>query len=487
MENEHDIIRAYLESNPLSQQQIDSYNRFVGSTIHKIVEGMSVIEPNIKDYSIKLGGLRFAPPMVVESDGTSKRIMPHEAAARNLNYSALIYATYTPMISGIPKVDDVKETIIGELPVMVRSSMCYTRNMTREQLVQEHEDPYDPGGYFIIKGTERVLVGIEDIAPNRMLSSTDKKGSAVTSVTSTTLNFRAKCSVTRDKYGIYTVMFPTISKGIDIILVLRALGLNASDVIKYISNNDARNDMLLNIESSESKEVSDKDVLMHLGKISAPNQAAAYQIKRAESQLDMYILPHLGTEKENRAAKARYIIKMADRASLQAYGYIKKDDKDSYANKRVKLAGDLLEELFTSAFKALVKDISYRVERTNARGRKMTMHTNINPDTLKDRILYAMGTGSWPTGQTGVSEVLDRINFPSSLAHIRRVKSTLAKKHPNYPARDVHGTTIGKICPTETPEGTAVGLTKYLALMAKVTIGADENQVIESMKKLELV
>jgi DNA-directed RNA polymerase, beta subunit/140 kD subunit len=297
MENEHDIIRAYLESNPLSQQQIDSYNRFVGSTIHKIVEGMSVIEPNIKDYSIKLGGLRFAPPMVVESDGTSKRIMPHEAAARNLNYSALIYATYTPMISGIPKVDDVKETIIGELPVMVRSSMCYTRNMTREQLVQEHEDPYDPGGYFIIKGTERVLVGIEDIAPNRMLSSTDKKGSAVTSVTSTTLNFRAKCSVTRDKYGIYTVMFPTISKGIDIILVLRALGLNASDVIKYISNNDARNDMLLNIESSESKEVSDKDVLMHLGKISAPNQAAAYQIKRAESQLDMYILPHLGTEK----------------------------------------------------------------------------------------------------------------------------------------------------------------------------------------------
>ena len=487
MENRNDIIRAYLESNPLSQQQIDSYNRFVGSTIHKIVESMSVIEPNIKGYSIKLSGLRFAPPMVVESDGTSKRIMPHEAVARNLNYSALIYATYTPMISGIPKLDDVKETVIGELPVMARSSLCYTRNMTKSQLIQEHEDPYDPGGYFIIKGTERVLVGIEDIAPNRMINATDKKGSAVTSVTSTTLSFRAKCSVTRDKYGMYTVLFPTITKGVGIILLLRALGMDTADIIKHISNNDAKNDMLLNIESSDERDIPNKDILVHLGRISAPNQAPTYQIKRAESQLDMYILPHLGVSKDDRAAKAEYLIKMAERSSLQAYGYIRKDDKDSYANKRVKLAGDLLEELFTSAFKALVKDISYRVERSNARGRRMTMHTNINPDTLKDRILYAMGTGSWPTGQTGVSEVLDRSNFSSSLAHIRRVKSTLAKKHPNYPARDVHGTTIGKICPTETPEGTAVGLTKYLALMAKVTIGADESQIVESIKKLDVM
>ncbi len=487
MDNEHDIIRSYIEKNSLSQQQIDSYNRFIGNSIHKIVESMSIIEPNIPGYAIKISSIRFAPPTVVESDGTSKHILPHEAIARNLNYSASIYATYTPMISGIEKIDEIRETLIGELPVMVKSNLCYTKNMTKEQLVAKYEDPYDPGGYFIIKGTERVLVGIEDIAPNRMMTSIDRKGATVTAVTSITPNFRARCSVTRDKYGIYTVLFPTISKGVDLVLVLRALGMKYEEITSHMNNQNAKNDMLLNIKTNTLKEIPDKDVLMALGKISAPNQAAQYQIKRAESQLDTYILLHVGATKESRYQKALYLIKMAERSSLVVYGYINKDDKDHYANKRVKLAGDLMEELFSSAFKAFVRDINYRVERTNARGRKITMHTNINPDTLKDRILYAMGTGTWPTGQTGVSEVLDRLNFTSSLAHIRRVKSTLAKKHPNYAARDVHGTTMGKICPTESPEGTSVGLTKYLAIMAKVTIGADENQFMSSLKKLDLM
>ncbi len=487
MDNDHDIIRSYMESNPLSQQQIDSYNRFIGSGIHRIVENLSLIEPNIRDYSIRIINARFAPPVVLESDGTAKRILPHEAIARNLNYSALIYATYTPMISNIAKLDEVRETLIGELPVMVKSNLCYTKSMTKEQLIAEHEDPYDNGGYFIIKGTERVLVGIEDIAPNRMMVSKDKKGGTTTSVTSTTINFRARCSVIRDKYGIYSVLFPTISKGIDMILVLRALGMSLPDATKFINDQDAKNDMLLNIETSQTNEIPDRDVMSYMGRISAPNQATSYQIKRAESQLDTYILPHIGTTKQDRLEKAHYLIKMAERSSLVAYGHMKPEDKDHYANKRVKLAGDLLEELFSSAFKAFIRDITYRVERTNARGRRMTMHTNINPDTLRDRILYAMGTGTWPTGQTGVSEVLDRLNFTSSLAHIRRVKSTLAKRHSNYLARDVHGTTIGKICPTETPEGTSVGLTKYLALMARVTIGADNKQFTDSLKKLELM
>ena len=144
-----------------------------------------------------------------------------------------------------------------------------------------------------------------------------------------------------------------------------------------------------------------------------------------------------------------------------------------------------MEELFNNAFKFFIKDIKYHIERTTARGRKLTVRTNINPDTLTEKILYSMGTGSWPAGQTGVSQVLDRTNFIGSLAHLRRVKSPLSKKHPHFKARDVHGTYIGKICPSETPEGTDVGLTKYLALMAKITVGAETKQLEEKLKELE--
>jgi len=54
----------------------------------------------------------------------------------------------------------------------------------------------------------------------------------------------------------------------------------------------------------------------------------------------------------------------------------------------------------------------------------------LSSDTLTEKILYAMGTGTWVAGQTGVSQVLDRTNLMSTYAHLRRVKSPLAKNTP---------------------------------------------------------
>jgi DNA-directed RNA polymerase beta subunit len=486
MSKTHELIESYLKTGSIAQQQLDSYNRFIMNGINRIVESQSIIEPEVSDFAIKLGSIRLEQPVVIESDSSTKRVVPHEALSRNLNYSAPMYITYTPIISGIEKADAIGEAYIGELPVMVKSNLCYTKNMNKEQLMEAHEDPDDPGGYFIIKGTERVLVGIEDLAPNRMIT-TKEKDEMVTKVFSTTVSFRARCSVARDEYGMYTILFPTLSKGISFTLILRALGLQPKEMVELTDNNDVKNDMLFNIEMSKAKEMEPKDALIELGRITAPNQAQAYQEKRAETQLDTYILPHLGTNPEARKEKARYLVRMAERSSLVAYRYIKQDDKDHYANKRVKLAGDLMEELFNTAFKAFVKDIKYHVERTTARGRRLTVKTNINPDTLTEKILYSMSTGSWPAGQTGVSQVLDRINYFGSLAHLRRIKSPLAKKHPHLKARDVHGTHIGKLCASETPEGTEVGLTRYLALMAKVTVGADHKLFEQKLKEMKIL
>ncbi len=493
MSKTHEVLESYLKTTSISQQQIDSYNRFLptenggGGGINKIIEAQSLIEPEVSDFAIKLGQIRMEPPIIIESDSSTKTIMPNEALARNLTYAAPMYLTYVPVISGIEKRDAMGEAYVGELPVMVKSKLCYTKNMSPEQLIKEGEDPDDPGGYFIIKGTERVLVGIEDLAPNRMITTNEKTG-VVVKVFSTTINFRARCSITRDDYGIYTILFPTLNKGISLMLILRALGIDTKSILSYSDDAFVKNDFTLNAELAKNvMEISPKDALIELGRITAPNQAMTYQEKRAETQLDTYILPHLGTDPEVRMQKAEYLLRMAERTSLVADKRIRPDDKDHYANKRVKLAGDLMEELFNTAFKAFVKDIKYHVERTTARGRRLTVKTNINPDTLTEKILYSMSTGSWPAGQTGVSQVLDRVNFMSTIAHLRRVKSPLAKKHPHLKARDVHGTHVGKICPSETPEGTEVGLTRYLALMAKVTVGADHSQLEKKIKELKLI
>lgn len=486
MATNHSLVEAYLRSTSMVQQQIDSYNRFVNIGIHKIVETNDHVEPDVSDFAIKFKGVRLEQPTMIESNSSARRVMPNEAHVRNLTYSSPIYITYVPMISGIEKIDATSEAFIGELPVMVKSDICYTKRMTREQLVGEGEDPDDPGGYFIIKGAERVLVGFEDLAPNKIICT--REGEKVMSkVFSTTYGFRARCSVTRDEYGLYTVLYPTLQKGLDLPLVLRALGMTSEDMLAAMSNKEARNDMILNNDMSAAKEMNQKQALAELGRLAVPTQTKEFQEKRAEVQLDTYILPRIGITVKERKLKALYLLRMAERASLIAYGHAKPDDRDNYSNKRIKLAGDMMEELFNSSFKFFLKDLKYHVERTIARGRKLNIRASINPETLTEKILYSMGTGSWPGGQTGVSQVLDRMNYVSSLAHLRRVKSPLAKKHPHFRARDVHGSHIGKLCPSETPESTEVGLTRYMALMCKVTVGADTKMIEDKIKELKLV
>jgi DNA-directed RNA polymerase subunit B" len=205
-----------------------------------------------------------------------------------------------------------------------------------------------------------------------------------------------------------------------------------------------------------------------------------------DNLLDNYLLPHIGVTRAARMDKARYLVRMAERATRVAYREIAPDDKDHYANKRVKLAGDMMEELFRYAFQFLIKDLVYQASRADARGRRLQVHTLIRQDVMGDRIKYAMATGNWIAGQTGVSQLLDRVSYLSTISHLRRVISPLSKKHPHFKARDLHGTHIGKLCPNETPEGPSCSLVKNLSVMAEVSIGVEEEEIDRVLKAYDV-
>ncbi len=480
------LLESYLNPASLVQHQVESFNRFIDGGLQKVVSTQNIIEPGVEGFALKLGSVRLDKPSVIEADSSRRSITPNESRLRNLSYSAPIFIEVVPVIRGIEKAASYGEVFVGELPIMVRSSLCHLKTMAKSQVVENGEDPEDPGGYFIIKGVERVLIGLEDVASNRIITTMEKKGTKVRSqVFSTTPGFRAKCAVSRNQSGLFEVDFPTTSKPINMILMLRSLGLQAKDIIEYASEFNAfKNDVLLNLELSDAKELPPSEALIEVGKLAAPAQAKEYQQKRAEMQLDTYLLPHMGNGSEDRLAKAKYLMQMARKSTIIANRMAKQDDKDHFANKRVKFAGELMEDLFAYAFRFFVKEVKYQVERSSARGRRLSIQSIISPDTLTEKMAYAMGTGTWVAGQTGVSQVLERTNLISTYTHLRRVKSPLTKKHPHFKARDVHGTQWGKICPSETPEGQEVGLTKYLAVMAKVSVGADEKLTADELKKI---
>lgn len=478
------LIEAYYRVNPLVKQQLDSYTKFIDKGLQQVVNRIGTIKTNVEGFQLKLGKIRIEQPRYYEIKGGYRQILPLEARLRNITYASPIFLEMIPIFNGVerPTYSDV---FIGEVPVMVKSKLCYLANFGEEELVENGEDPNDPGGYFIINGSERVLVSIEDLVPNKLMVTQERTG-IVAKIFSTYYGFRARCVVERNNEGLFTVEFPSTPAKLNFIQLLRVLGLERdSNITKAFAEDRAvQNDIVLNLENEESR--NREEAVDLLSRRLSPGQPTEFRLNRMENLIDNYLLPHVGVTKADREEKARFLISMAERTVRVAYNQIAPDDKDHYANKRVKLAGDLMEELFRYAFQFLIKDLVYQASRADARGRRLQVHTLVRQDAMADRIRYAMATGNWIAGQTGVSQLLDRVSYLSTISHLRRIISPLSKKHPHFKARDLHGTYLGRLCPNETPEGPSCSLVKNLSIMAEVSTGIDDEEILKLLKAFDI-
>jgi len=162
-------------------------------------------------------------------------------------------------------------------------------------------------------------------------------------------------------------------------------------------------------------------------------------------------------------------------------------DKDHYTNKRLRVSGDLMEDLFRVAFTSLTRDMVYQLERSISRGKEPSIKQAVRADVLTESIKHAIATGNWVGGRAGVSQLLDRTSYMGTLSHLRRVVSPLSRSQPHFEARDLHPTQFGKICPNETPEGPNCGLVKNLALMCKISEGSDTKEIENVIREMGII
>ena len=491
------IVDSFFKENSLVKHHMDSYNNFIENGIQKVIDEAEVIETEVKGgYKVKFGKVRVGKPINKEADGSVKEITPIEARIRNLSYSAPVYLEITSVIGeeGEEVEDETVEVYIGELPVMLGSKACHLYGKTREELIAMGEDPEDPFGYFIVNGSEKAVVAQEDLIPNRILcEKVVKSGKTVyvAKVFSTRHGFRALCTVERHDDGRLNATFPGMSGNIPLIILMKALGAESdSDIFKMISD-DPTITMQLIANILETREehniITREDALEYIGKRVAPGQPKEYRLKRAETILCNYLLPHMGVEKEDLIEKCIFLGRMAKNAIELYLGLRVEDDKDHYANKRLKLAGDLMEDLFRYSFNQLTKDIKYQLERQAIRNKSPSIQAAVRSDVLTERIRHAMATGNWVGGRTGVSQLLDRTSYLATVSQLRRLVSPLSRSQPHFEARDLHATQWGKICPSETPEGPNCGLVKNIAVMCEVTTSEDDDNVLRVLNESGLV
>lgn len=489
----------------MARHQLDSFNHFLTHNLQKVVDEQRVVETDIENRGknnepvwVELGSITIKRPLVREADGSQGELYPSEARLRNLTYAAPIHLGLT-LVQGDDRQEPVITTI-GQLPIMVGSASCNLYGMNDAERVAHGEDAFDAGGYFILNGTERVLMTLEDLASNKIMTEFTERYNEriyVAKVFSQFRGYRALVVVERNKKNLLEVSFPSVAGHLKFVDLMRALGLtNDQEVVNAVSTDEEiLTFMMQNLEESECDSVDCG--IMYVGKKLAPNQTKDYQRKRAEFVLDNYLLPHLNYQHGNlkegdegylasihseRLAKAHFLGRMAEACFDLVLDKRRIDDKDHYSNKRLKLAGDLMEDLFRISLNRLTRDIKYQLERASMRHRDLSIATAVRADVLTERLLHPLATGNWVGGRTGVSQLLDRVDHMSVLSHLRRVISPLSRSQPHFEARDLHPTQWGRICPSETPEGPNCGLVKNFAQMVEISKAVDNE--VEVMKIL---
>ncbi len=548
----NEIIDAFFRQRSIVGHHIASYNAFIptidnpNSILQQIVDSTRVTEDDPpgemtldktktqgKVIKIRYGRKRekneYGHPTVFISTSrgrggtdSNKINTPMEARLKDFTYSAELGLKFTVIECDENgercrelEPEDVK---IGDLPIMVKSKICVLHPDNIDEFINENlsrnlkipgknasyeeklkflgEDPEDPGGYFIISGTERVLITLEDLAPNRILVEYEEKYDTkveTAKVFSEREGYRALTSVEKKVDGILAVSIPVINGTISLVILLKALGLEKDEDIYRLIVSDKRMEpiVLANIEDCEKeKNYSEEGIrtkeeaIEYLEKRFAAGQAKEYRERRISQILDKNLLPHLGDKPEDRVKKAFYLARMAKSVLELHFGIRKEDDKDHLANKRMKLSGDLLEEIFRQSFEALLKDLKYHLERTYSRKKGIKLRAAVRQDVLTQKILHAMSTGNWVGGRTGVSQLLDRTSHMSMLSHLRRISSPLTRSQPHFEARDLHPTQWGRMCPNETPEGQNCGLVKNAALIIDISEDVPVDTVLNEIRNM---
>ncbi|CAL1261967.1 unnamed protein product [Larinioides sclopetarius] len=461
-------------------------------------------------YLVKFEQIYLSKPTHWEKDGAPSPMMPNEARLRNLTYSAPLYVDITKTVikeGEEPVETQLQKSFIGKIPIMLRSTYCLLNELTDRDLTELNECPLDPGGYFIINGSEKVLIAQEKMATNSVYVFQMKDSKyAYKSECRSCLEHSSRPTSTLwvnmlARGGQIIAILPYIKQEIPIMIVFRALGFVADrDILEHIIYDFDDQEMMEMVKPSldEAFVIQEQNVALNfIGSRGArPGVTKEKRIKYAREILQKEMLPHVGVSDFCETKKAYYLGYMVHRLLLAALGRRELDDRDHYGNKRLDLAGPLLAFLFRGLFRTLTKEVRMYAQKFIDRGKDFNLELAIKTRIITDGLRYSLATGNWGDqkkahqARAGVSQVLNRLTFASTLSHLRRVNSPIGRDGKLAKPRQLHNTLWGMICPAETPEGHAVGLVKNLALMAYISVGSQPSPILEfleewSMENLE--
>jgi len=544
IEEPYSIIESYFEGQHLERlvrHQIESYNHFINYQIQRTIQMFNpVVIRSENDYVpdkdkyflevlISFTNFKLYPPQIHENNGATKMMLPQEAKLRNFTYASTMtvdiniqYVVRNTENMENPRIIEkmLPKINIGKLPIMLKSSVCV---LTQNKHINNQftgECSMDSGGYFIIKGSEKTVLGQERAAENRVYCFDGKN--------TTKWNWFAEIKSVPDfkcispkqiemmiasknngfGNGIF-VTIPRVKQPIELYVLFRALNIMSDkEITEYIIldvEDEKQADLLRCLQASiidGNKYMTNEDALRHITASVAYtpmnlDKETGMRKKRefAIEVLNNDLFPHCKTVQQ----KLYLLGYMAKKLLQTSLGWLPPDDRDSYINKRIELTGTLLNNLFRNYFNKLVKEMQKQIVReiNNGSWRSTEDYENIinmtniykimKSTTIENGINRALSTGDFSIKQSnsskvGVAQVLNRLTYVASLSHLRRINTPLEKSGELIAPRKLHNTTWGFLCPAETPEGQSIGVVKNISYLGHITIPTNSTSLYEYVK-----
>ncbi|KAF4377928.1 hypothetical protein F8388_018529 [Cannabis sativa] len=241
------LLPEFLKIRGLVKQHLDSFNYFINTEIKKIVRAndriVSSVDPSIY---LRFKDIRIGEPSVT-LDGVSEKLEPQTCRLSDMTYAAPIKVDveYIEGSHHLKSKVEKNDVIIGRMPIMLRSCCCVLYGKDEAELAKLGECPLDPGGYFVIKGTEKVLLIQEQLSKNRIIIDTDKKGNVNASVTSSSEAVRSKTIIQMENGKLYLMLNQFSTKKIPIMVVMKAMGMQSDQEVVQMLGRDPRYSGLL--------------------------------------------------------------------------------------------------------------------------------------------------------------------------------------------------------------------------------------------------